>query len=477
MSELLVGIDLGTTMTKAAVVRTDGEEVSWGRVRTPWKPVATGSEADPAAFVGAAAQAAALALEGAPPGPVIGLGVTSMAETVILLGKDGTPVGPCIAWHDTRGKEEAADLRRAFPGLSFSERTGLRVSPVCTLVKLAWLSRHRAPAVHRALSVADWVVHALGGEQVAEASLASRTGALRLADRTWWPEALEWAGAPAGLFPPVVQAGEAVGRLTNGALGRLPGPAEGDWGALERLRGAALASAGHDHLCVAAGTAAIGPGQVLDSCGTAEALIRTVRPLGAAELGGVVSSGLSSGWHTVPGRYSLLSGHFLGLVLERVLSLLGVGGADGIAALDSAAEGVVPGSLRVVQEGPYADPSIMELGAGASPAALWSAALDAVCAGAPRSLQAMEAFAGPAEELVLSGGWAHCAGLRQRKRDLVPRVQWPDVVEAGARGAALFGGCAAGLFNGPADFPTPRARATVMPAPKPDRAAGNAPAG
>ncbi len=70
----------------------------------------------------------------------------------------------------------------------------------------------------------------------------------------------------------------------------------------------------------------------------------------------------------------------------------------------------------------------------------------------------MQAIAGPATELVLSGGWARCAGLRRRREALAPRLRWPAVTEAGARGAAMFGGCAGGLFTGPADFPVPADR-------------------
>lgn len=430
-------------MTKAAVVTPTGREVSWGSVSTPWRPVPTGAELDPAELLDAVARAVKTALELAPAGPVGGLGVTSMAETVAFLGQDGRPVAPAIAWHDTRGADEAADLVRVFGEPTFSGITGLRPSTVCTLVKLAWRARNHAPPATRALNVADWVVHALGGEQVAEASLASRTGALRLSTRQWWAEGLEWAGAPADIFPPVVQAGEVVGHITRaGSQG------------LERLAGAALASAGHDHVCVAAGIGAIGPGTLLDSCGSAEALVRTVAPLDEDGLRRVVSGGLSAGVHTAPERYSLLGGQYLGLVLSPFLRLLGVDD-DGLEAFDAAALGVAPGPLRVVREGPYENASVSGIGPEASPAALWNAALDEAAEGGARIVRATEDEAGPAKELVLTGGWSHLAGLRERKARLLSRARWPDVVEAGARGAALFGGCAAGLFDGPFSFPAP----------------------
>jgi len=443
-AELLVGIDVGTTMTKAVVVGADGREISWGNAPTPWKSVHGGAEADPADFFDVAMRATRTALNAAPPGRVVGMGVTSMAETVVLLGPDGSPATSSIAWHDTRGSEEAEELARELGHDAFTELTGLPLSSMCTLAKLAWLHRHGAPQICRALNVADWVLYRLGAEQVAEASLASRTGVLCLAERSWWVEALEVAGAPPGLFPPVVSAGQLVGR----ARGAVPA----------RLQGAALAPAGHDHLCVAAGSGATRSGQLLDSCGTAEAVVRAVEPLSGPTLCRVVEAGFSAGWHTLPGKYALLGGQTLGLTLERVLALLGVDDGEPLATLDRQARGVPAGTLRLVQEHPYSDPSIASIGPGASPAALWSAALDAVTEGARRLVEKMDSIAGPTEEVILTGGWVHCAGLRRRKRQMFRHVTWPALAEAGARGAALFGGVAAGVFDGPEAFPRPEDR-------------------
>jgi sugar (pentulose or hexulose) kinase len=450
---LLVGVDLGTKFIKTAVVDVGGRELAWGQSPTPWQAVPTGAECEPEQLLDAVLSALSSALHAAPKGPVAGLGVTSIAETVVYMGADDKPVRPCIAWHDTRGTGEAEDLARTFGAAAFSARTGLCSAEISTLVKLAWLDRHSRPwregrRAARALSIADWVAHRLGADQVSEASLACRTGALSLSSRQWWGEGLDWAGAPRDLFPPVVQAGEATGAAGAGSSGSLLGAKS-----LERLAGAALCVAGHDHLCAAVGAGATDSDQVVDSCGTAEALVRCIAPLPEAKIADVAKCGLNVSWHAVPGQQALLVGHSLGLLLDRVLCLLGIDTSDRIQALDAAAQAVDAGTLRVVQGGPYEEPSILGLHAGASPAALWVAALDAVAMHAPRIITTMDAIAGPARELVLGGGWARCAGLRRRKAGLLPMVRWPAITEAGARGAALFGGCAAGIFDGPSDFP------------------------
>ena len=85
--------------------------------------------------------------------------------------------------------------------------------------------------------------------------------------------------------------------------------------------------------------------------------------------------------------------------------------------------------------------------------------------GAGRLVQSMESVAGPTEEVVLTGGWARCAGLRRRKRQMFSRVKWPALAEAGRRGAALFGGVAAGVFEGPAAFPSRTSSRRTRPLP------------
>ncbi|MEX0817799.1 MAG: FGGY family carbohydrate kinase, partial [Gaiellales bacterium] len=140
--DLLLGLDVGTEFTKAAAVTLDGVERSHGRAWTPWRAVPTGAEMDPAAMVDAALAAARDALKDGAPGRVVGVGVTSMAETGVLLDTRGDPVGPMIAWYDTRGDPQAAEVAEAFGADRFSERTGLPVSRMCSLSKYRWMRAH-----------------------------------------------------------------------------------------------------------------------------------------------------------------------------------------------------------------------------------------------------------------------------------------------------------------------------------------------
>jgi sugar (pentulose or hexulose) kinase len=441
--DLLVGVDVGTTACKAAVVRArDGAEVAHGAVPTPWTVVPSGAEVAPARLLDAALAATAEALAGAPGGQVVAAGVTSMAETGVLLDGHGRPLAPAIAWHDARGEAEAAQLAADLGGERFSARTGLPVRPLFSIAKYAWL-RANHPEVARAvrwLSVAEWVVHGLGGEQVAELSLASRTGLLDLERRAWWEEALAWAGAAPGLLAGLVQAGSPAGRA-DGA--RLP-----------RLAGAALTVAGHDHLSASVGAGATRPGDLFDSSGTAEALIRAVPPpVAPADVGRLVAAQVTVGWHVLPGQLALLGASRAGLALRRVLDLLGVD-EEGRAALDRAAAAVPPGGGGLRVRDVFGERAAIEgIGANPTPAMAWRAALEAVAERAAELRGHIESVAGPSRRLVLAGGWARSPAARSVKRAVLGPFEWPPVAEAGARGAALLAGVAAGRYAGIGDLP------------------------
>jgi len=54
---------------------------------------------------------------------------------------------------------------------------------------------------------------------------------------------------------------------------------------------------------------------------------------------------------------------------------------------------------------------------------------------------------------VLAGGWARSSAARSVKRAVLGPFEWPPVAEAGARGAALLAGVAAGRYAGIGDLP------------------------
>jgi sugar (pentulose or hexulose) kinase len=355
-----------------------------------------------------------------------------MGEAGVLLDRDGATLGPLIAWYDARGEQEAQELAAELGVERFAERTGLPVRSMYSAVKHRWLLRHHPPAARavRRLNVAEWIVRGLGGDELTEWSLASRTGWLDLHARDWWDEALAWSGAPASLLPPIALAGT---------------PAGSAGGTIARCRGATLAIAGHDHLSAAVGAGAVGEGDVLDSCGTAETLIRASAPLPPARVREAVARGINVGWHAVEGRHCLLGSLRAGAGLEHVMAMLGVP-PERRDELEAAALRVPAdaGGVRVVGIG-EPECAVTGIGPGATPGMVWRAALEAAGAAAAELLARMDDLAGPRRRLVVVGGWAEGAAARAVKHAHLGEFADGGSAFAGARGAALTAGRAAGL--------------------------------
>ena len=439
-STLFVGLDVGTQTSKAVVFTEAGEAVATGRADTPWLFTASGAELDANALLAAAKAALADALGACPPGPIAGLGVTSLAESGVLLDHRGDPVAPVIAWHDTRDHAELAHLRNAITAQDFSATTGLPLRQQWSLTKHRWLLDNvpAARSAVRRLNVAEWIVRGLGGEEATEQSLASRTGWLRLAQRDWWNDTLDWSGASETLMPPLVTAGTPLGRVNADA-------------GLPRLTGAVLTVAGHDHQAAVIGAGVDGPGDELDSCGTAEALVRTIAPgLSPLVIAELAEAGITTGWHAVADHWCLLGATQGGLALQRVLALIGKDNAD-LPQLDAEAIALPTPNLRVVAPA-FGRLDILGVADGDGPAHLWRAALEAVTDQAAEIHDAMSAVSGAHRTLVVTGGWSRSQGLITVKRRRFGDLVQAEVDEAGARGAAVLAARAAGAAA-PADSP------------------------
>ena len=259
----------------------------------------------------------------------------------------------------------------------------------------------------RWLNVAEWIVHRFGGDPQAELSLASRTGFYDLHEKKPSAEALAWAGAPGDLAPEAVPAGTPMGTTEAGAV---------------------LSVGGHDHLAAAVGAGAAGEGDVLDSCGTAEAFVRATAPLPPRAVGEAVAHGFTCGWHAVRDRQALLGAVWTGTELRRVLARHGVE-PDDRAPVEAAA-------LEIERGRP-----------GDDAARDYHAALDELGAQGADVLARMADVAGPARRLVVTGGWAAGPAAQAVKARRLGRFDLSPGISQGARGAALAAGRAAGLWD------------------------------
>lgn len=448
---LLLGVDVGTTETKAVATTLDGRVLSVGSGPTPWNAREPGgADISPEALFGGVVAACADAVERAlgylPSGPSVhGIGVTGMAEAGVLLERSGHVADlPIIAWFDPRGGEEFAALDPSFLA-AFPAQSGLPVSPVATFAKLLWMRRELGFDLtgHRWLNVPEFVIHALGGEAATEPSLASRTGLFDQDEMTPFTDALAVLDATEGLLPPLVPAGTGVGT----ASGDIP-----TW-----LKGAILTVAGHDHPVASLAAGATGPDDLFDSCGTAEALLRaTTRRITHEERTALSRHNVSQGAHVLPGRRMLLGGTRGGLLLRRILATLGATEPAARDALDRACPTGDIGSLPVHIDGGRLDEQRVWLridSDDAAPPLVWRAALEVVAEQARAMVDIFESVAGPAERMVAAGGWTRASSYRAIKERTFPGILFADLEQAGGLGAAAVASFAASGVDTIDDLP------------------------
>jgi sugar (pentulose or hexulose) kinase len=130
-------------------------------------------------------------------------------------------------------------------------------------------------------------------------------------------------------------------------------------------------------------------------------------------------------------------------VLQRILSALGKAEPD-LASLDPAALAADPTGLQITGDDPVGISGITE---GTGPAQIWRAALEEVTRRAGALDAAMTAVSGKRNNFIVTGGWARSAALLEIKRRAFGQLAQFNAGEAGARGAAMFAGVAAGSYS------------------------------
>jgi glycerol kinase len=141
--------------------------------------------------------------------------VTASRSSLIPVDRDGAPLHPAIMWQDIRSAEMAQSMADSNP-LVYG-KTGLKISPVFSAIKMGWLRRHRPDIWHRThklLGIQDWVLYLLTGRFVTDHSFASRTNLLNLAQRCWDAELLSLFEVPQAMLCELVAPGSVIGGLT-----------------------------------------------------------------------------------------------------------------------------------------------------------------------------------------------------------------------------------------------------------------------
>ncbi|MFB2553179.1 FGGY-family carbohydrate kinase [Ensifer soli] len=223
---MFLGIDIGTSVIKAALFDREGTERAEASERMQLLAAPVGwSELDGERLwtVTARVIRALLATAGIAPERIAGIGVTGVMVGVFLLDREGRPIRPPILWNDARAQNLVDRLEAGDPAL-FSKvfaHSGSMMQLGCTLPVLAWLKENEPEALARAavtLTAKDFIRYRLTGALATEESEAAMApGSART--RAFDAEPMALLGIPelAPLLAPVRRAETLAGAVTEEA--------------------------------------------------------------------------------------------------------------------------------------------------------------------------------------------------------------------------------------------------------------------
>ncbi len=436
---MLLGIDLGTSSVKVAVVGEDGsvKEVATAAYAMS-SPRPGWAETDPETWWLAARKAAA-GLSPVHLRAIDAIGLAGQMHGVVLTAENGKAVRPAILWADGRSTEEVARYRRLDAGLL--HRLANPPSVGMAGPTLLWLKTHESSLLERArwaLQPKDWLRLQLTGEARAEPTDASATLLYDFVDDGWAYRALEELDIRADLFPDLVASQEVAGRLTSEAARELGIKA-----------GIPVAAGAADTAATLVGLGVLAPGPVVLTIGTG-AQMTTVRKefkADPAQRTYVFRTVEKGKW------YSMAAILNAGLALDWVGRLFGVDSED----LHGSAERIPAGSggvsffpYLVAERTAHIDAGACWTGVGLQHGKehLLKAALEGVAFALREAMEALEATGISPADLQLAGGGTVNQHWRQMLADVLGRrLLAIDSPAGSARGAALLAGVAAGTFK------------------------------
>jgi len=218
----LIGVDVGTTSVKAALLEADG------RVRRRYaSPFATARpapgfvEQDPADWTSRVSAALAELVEGLPVGAVAGLGLCSQVNTHVFVDENGEALAPAIVWQDGRCAADARALDRLVPAEDRLKWWGapLPIDASHVLGRMAWARRAHPDLWRRTrwvMAPKDYCIFKLTGEAASDP-----LSAFGVVDRKleYIPELIALVPGAAARLPPLLGPTSPVGRVRGGLPG------------------------------------------------------------------------------------------------------------------------------------------------------------------------------------------------------------------------------------------------------------------
>lgn len=392
----------------------------------------------------------AMAMVGAAPSDISGIGITNQRETTIVWDKKtGEPVYNAIVWQCRRTAEKIDELIGQGYGDMIREKTGLVPDAYFSGTKIAWILDHVPGARERAEkgellfgTVDTWLIYNLtkGAVHVTDYTNASRTMLFDIHKLCWDEELLKLLAIPRSMLPEVKPSSCIYGYTDSSVTGgEIP-----------------IAGIAGDQQAALFGQCCFEKGQVKNTYGTGCFLLMNTGKEAIASRNGLITTIAASTGNEV--EYALEGSVFVaGAAIQwlrdgmRMIKTAAQTEEYADKVEDTAGVYIVPAfaGMGAPYWDPYARGTVVGITRGCQKEHFIRAALESIAYQTTDVLKAMEEDAGISiAGLKVDGGASANDFLMQFQADILGgTVYRPKCIETTALGAAYLAGLATGYFE------------------------------
>jgi xylulokinase len=470
-SPLTLGIDIGTSSTKAVVADAQGAFFASASRSYNYKSSSPGyAEQDPEDWWQAVRDVVHELFARHPEirEQLCAIGISGQGVAAVLVGNNGEPVRDAVLWLDTRCAAEASELC-AQHGERLTAISGKMPAAYNVEPKLLWLRNYEPEHwrnTWKVMTTTAYVTFRLTGQPVMNHSDGGILLAYDLKKRAWSDEALSRMDLPRGIFCDLASSAEVIGKVTPEAAAQTGLP-----------EGLAVIAGGEDTSSAGLAMGVVSEGAVQLSMGSASTVYVPLRNAAADSRllafphvldnltlvgGSMVAGGLAADWFL---QAFEAPGHITSSKLETLKTLTALAaevqpGANGLLFLP-----YLSGELQPVNDG-YARGVFFGIGLQTEKAHLFRAVLEGTAFAIAHNLSlACELGASPAEIVAVGGPVRNDLWCQ-----IISDVTGLPLRAMEDRGGAAFGdailaGVGAGLFIDPSTMQKAHAhvRKTFLP--------------
>ncbi|WP_370519537.1 gluconokinase [Listeria sp. PSOL-1] len=210
MNHYIMGVDIGTSSTKAVLFDQSGNIIMNYAVHYELITDIDGkAEQDPAEIFAAVVEAiqGVMARSNLERDKLKAVSFSAAMHSLILIDNHDKPITNCITWADRRSGILLEHLKQAFHLNRLYERTGTPIHPMSPFAKLCWLNKTAPEKIAQTkiiCGIKSYCLYQFFGEWLIDESLASGSGLYNTKAGAWDDEALEIAQVSTTKLPKVV---------------------------------------------------------------------------------------------------------------------------------------------------------------------------------------------------------------------------------------------------------------------------------